>query len=249
MTDTHIIFAGQSEALGFENTGPAPYTPTARVQIWVDTNGDGVADAWNYMRPGGNTGTLANPNVWGAEVEIANRWLQEHAGDSTNLWIVKVAKGSTGLAADPTQVDWSPHSTGEMYATATTAINGAMHNLDGGPYAFSHYDVLDWMQGETDATDPVKAAAYGANVREFITDARAAWHVEDVAVGRISGVWGDPAPNLAVRVAQWGLDNGDSPMADVHTFKTMDFEKLPDGHFDAAGLTSLGDAFFDAWAI
>lgn len=32
--DTFILLAGQSEALGFENTGAAPYAPTARVQIW-----------------------------------------------------------------------------------------------------------------------------------------------------------------------------------------------------------------------
>ena len=61
MTDTAIIIAGDSNPLGYENNGPAPYTPTYKVQIWTDTNGDGVADAWNYMNPGVNTGTPNNP--------------------------------------------------------------------------------------------------------------------------------------------------------------------------------------------
>lgn len=251
MSDTHIILAGQSEALGYPNTGPAPYVPTARVQIWTDTNGDGTPDAWNYMRPGANTGTLANPNVWGAEVSIANDWLAEHANDTSNLWIVKqgAVKGEVGLAFDASHLDFSPHSVGEMYDSATSAINGARANLVGGPYAFEHYDVLDWMQGETDAEDPTKAAAYETNLREFITDAQRDWHVSDVSVGRISEVWGDVASNLEVRVAQWAVSSGSDPMPNVHSFKTIGFSHLADGHFDASGLLALGHSFFDSWSI
>lgn len=244
--DDHIILAGQSNALGFLNNGPAPYDPTWRVQIWSDTDGDGTPDAWNYMRPGVNTGTLANPAAWGAEVEIANRWLADHPDGV--LWIVKVAKGSTGLAEDPLALDWSPHSHGEMFDIATAAINAARHNLDGGGHAFAQWDVLDWMQGETDAQDAAKADAYGLNVREFITDARAGWAVEDVAVARITDTAGPYS--LAVRNAQWNLDNGDDPLADVHSFKTIGFAMAPDHlHYAPEGQIALGDAFFDAWLV
>lgn len=244
MTDAHVIIAGQSNAIAFGNNGAAPYAPTARVQIWTDTNGDGHGDAWHYMLPGTNTGTLANPTAWGPEVQLANDWLRDHA--TGNLWIVKEAKGSTGLAADSGALDWSPHSTGEMFDTATADINAARHNLDGSAYAFSAWDYADWMQGETDATDAAKAAAYGVNVREFITDARAAWSVTNFGVARITDSAALPY-SLDVRNAEWNLDNGVSPMAGVHTFKTIGYEMQADGeHYDAAGEVSLGDGFYAA---
>ena len=246
MSDAHVILAGQSNALGFGNTGPAPYTPTARVQIWADTNGDGVGDAWNYMRPGVNTGTVANPTAWGPEVGFANAWLAHNP--TGYLWLDKVTKGSTGLAQDGGQLDWSPASRGELFDQATASVHAAQANLAPTPYAFTSWDGLLWMQGETDATDPAKAAAYGANVRDFIAQARTAWNVWDVAVGRItdSPVLPDSAD---VRNAEWNLDNGDAPLAGVHTFKTIGMEMQADGlHYDAAGQAALGAAIYTGWA-
>lgn len=244
MSDLHVIFAGQSNMSGFGNYGPAPYTPTARVQIWVPTANNGHG-AWNYMLPGVNTGTASYPNTWASEVQFANDFLRAHPSDGSVLWIVKVAKGSTGLAQDPAEVDWSPHSAGEIFDTASAEIGAARHNLDGTPYAFAHWDILNWMQGETDAEVQWKADAYATNVREFIADARQAWGVEDVSVGRI----GDAEPfSQTVRNAEWNLDNGDAPVADVHTIKTIGLGFQPDGiHLDAAGQVSLGDAFFNSW--
>ena len=158
MADSRIILAGQSNALGYLNTGAAPYVPTPRVQIWADTNGDGVPDAWNYMNPGVNTGTPENPTVWGPEVGFANSWLATHP--TGNLWIVKIAKGSTGLAADPAQIDWSPSSSGEMYAQATAAIAAARANLAGSSYAFATWDGALWMRTTT-ATSPTFCMTLG----------------------------------------------------------------------------------------
>lgn len=240
MSDAHIIIAGQSNALGYLNTGPAPYVATARVQIWADTDGDGVGDAWNFMRPGANTGTRANPGVWGPEVEEANRWLSTHA--TGTLWIDKIAQGSTGLAQDPGQLDWSPHSSGEMFDRATASVHAAQANLVGTPYAFSHWDALDWMQGETDATDPEKAAAYGANLTDFVDHVRTEWAVDQVVVARITDTAG--AYNLQVREAEWAADQADAHLV---SFKTIGFEMQADHlHYDAAGQLALGGAFFDA---
>jgi len=243
VTDSHVIFAGQSNALGYGVTTAAPYTPTARVQIWADTNGDGVGDAWNYMLPGTNTGTPTNPTVWGPEVEFANRWLADHA--TGYLWIDKIAKGSTGLAQDATQLDWSPHSTGEMYDIATASIHAAHDNLIGSPYAFTNWDAIERMQGETDATDQTKADAYAANLAEFATDARTDWNAPEIVVGRITDTAG--TYNLTVRQAQWGDDQSDSQMV---SFKTIGFEMQSDNlHYDANGQISLGNAFYDAFAV
>lgn len=245
MTDTRIILAGQSNALGFLNNGPAPYQPTARVQIWADTNGDGVPDAWNYMLPGHNTGTLANPDVWGPEVGFANRWLASHPFGY--LWIVKSAKGSTGLAMNPGAgiLDWSPESSGELFATTTSIVVAAKANLAGGQYAFSAYDALLWMQGEQDATDQTAASAYLANLQDFITHVRASWFTNKVVIGRITDS-ANLAYNAAVRIAQWQafMDDAQAP-----SFKTIGFDMQPDLiHYSAPGHVKLGAAFYYAVA-
>jgi hypothetical protein len=248
MTDTYIILAGQSNALGFGNSGAAPYTPTARVQIWADTNNDGVGDAWNYMSPGTNTGTPMNPTVWGPEVQFANAWLANHA--TGNLWIDKIAKGSTGLANDShtgdAGLDWSPASTGEMYDIATASVHAAHDNLNGSSYAFGAWNGLLWMQGETDATDPTKAANYQTNLADFISHARTDWNVTPVVVGRITDSAALP-DSLAVRQGEFGVDQAD---AHVTSFKTIGFEMQADGeHYDANGHVSLGEGFYDNWLL
>jgi len=242
MTDSHIIVAGQSNALGYLNTAPAPYQATARVQIWTDTDHDGAGDAWNYMLPGVNTGTATNPTVWGPEVEIANRWLADHA--TGVLWIDKVTKGSTGLAHDATQLDWSPASSGEMFDQATASFDAARHNLDGSAYAFTRWDVAEWMQGETDATDQAKALAYGVNLADFLSHARAEWDVTQFVVGRISDSTALPY-NLDVRQAQWNVDQVDAGMV---SFKTIGLAMQPDT-IHVADQIGLGDGFFSAWAL
>jgi hypothetical protein len=240
VTDTHILLDGQSNALGFLNEGPAPYMPTPRVQIYA-LQADGVTYQWNYMLPGYNTGTPANPRCWGPEVQFANRWLQ--ANPSGNLWICKTAKGSTALAAG-VGVDWSPESTGEEYSIATTMINAARHNLDGSPYAFSQWDGVLWMQGEQDALTQATANAYQANLEDLITHARADWAVSRFVVGRITDSPNLPY-NLAVRQAQWAVP---LEMADVISFKTIGFAMREDLiHYSDVGHFQLGNAFYDAW--
>lgn len=242
MTDAHIIIAGQSNTLGYLNNGPAPYVPTARVQIWA-LQADG-SHQWNYMRPGpgGNTGTPANPDAWGPEVEIAKRWLADNP--TGNLWIVKDAKGSTGLAQDSGQLDWSPASTGEMFDHATAMIDAARANLDGSPYQFARWDAAMWMQGETDATDPAKAAAYSVNLTGFLAEARFEWDVTEVYAGRITDTPALP-DNFPVRVAQWDVDQADPHL---ETFKTIGLTMQPD-QIHYADHIGLGDKFYDAWVF
>lgn len=244
----YVILAGQSNALGFGNTGPAPYTPTVRVQIWTDTNADGIGDAWHYMNPGVNTGTLNNPTAWGPEVQIANAYLADHA--TGFLWINKnmeTVRGSTGLATDPGALDWSPSSAGEMFDFADHAADAARANLGGGPYAFSAYDALFWMQGETDAGDAADAAAYATNLAGFLAAARSDWMNDPagyVGIGRITDASSLPY-SLDVRQAQWQVDQVDTR---AESFKTIGFEMQADGvHYAAAGQLALGQAFYDNW--
>lgn len=242
MAENHVILAGQSNALGYLNNGPAPYRPTVRVQIWTDTNGDGVGDEWNYMLPGHNTGTLANPAAWGPEVQFANRWLS--ANPTGHLWITKVAKGSTGLAQHEGVVDWSPLSTGEMYDITTAAVTASRANLDGSEFSFSQWDAVLWMQGEQDATNLADAQAYQANLTAFIAAAREDWSVERFVLGRITDSVALPY-NSQVRQAQWAVPQED---ANVHSFKTIGFGMQPDHiHYSGVGHLALGNSLFYAY--
>ena len=132
-----------------------------------------------------------------------------------------------------------------MYAQATAAIAAARANLAGSSYAFATWDGALWMQGETDATDPVKAADYDRNLADFLHDARTDWNVANFVVGRI----GDGAAlpySLYVRDAEWSDDQTDPAMV---SFKTIGFPLQPDGlHYDADGQLMLGASFYSAWA-
>lgn len=230
-----ILLAGQSNALGFGNTDPAPYIPTARVQIWTDTDGDGMGDAFNYMLPGHNTGTASQPHAWGPEVGFAQAWLE--ANPDGVLWLGKVAKGSTGLAEDAGALDWSPGSAGELFDQAAFVSWQMRSNLGVG-----HLDGVAWMQGETDAYDPAKAAGYAVNLRDFVAEAREEWAVTEFALGRISHT---PTHSEAVRVAQWLVDQEDDHVA---SFKTIGYGMQADGlHYDASAHLAIGRGMFDAF--
>ncbi|MET0274611.1 MAG: sialate O-acetylesterase [Phenylobacterium sp.] len=239
MSEDQVIFAGQSNALGFGNTGPAPYTPTAQVQIWTDTNGDGTPDAWNYMNPGVNTGTFANPTVWGPEVEFANEWLADNP--TGHLWIVKVTKGETALQEN-SGLDWAPTSPStEMFGIATATIDAARNNLNGSPYAFSQWDAAFWMQGETDAGTYQWAHDYVTNIANFIPAAKAAWDVGKFALGQIGTQGADWA---WVRYGQAVAPDDAAPV------DTVNFGRSDGVHLNAAGQVALGDGFysiFDSW--
>lgn len=240
MTDSRIIIAGDSNPLGWMNNGPAPYAVTVRVQIWADTNADGIGDAWNYMNPGVNTGTLNNPQAWGAEVQIANRWLADNADGY--LWIVKGTETVKGGATAADSFD--PH-TGPMFASTTHAVNAAMHNLDGSQFEFDHYDAAFIGLGENDAANPDMAPHYLADITEINAAARDAWHVTKLVEYRITEGAGTAADNLAVRQAQYQADMADPNLV---TFKTIGFGVLADRvHYDAAGHVALGNASYDAW--
>jgi hypothetical protein len=250
MTATRIIIAGQSNALGYLNTGPAPYVPDARVQIWCDTNADGVPDAWNFMNPGANTGTLANPNVWGPEVEFANQWKSKNVGSNDSLWIVKegCVKGSTYLQEETANgvLDWSPESTNELFATAHATVLAAMANVAGNPAeAFTAYDALLWMQGEQDATDQTAADNYNVNLRDFLSHVRdptVGWAVNKVLIARIAAPL--TAYHDTVRLAQWAVSFDD--LANSPGFATKDLPLRNDSlHYTDQGHILLGRRFWN----
>ena len=119
-----VIFAGQSNALGFGMDGstlPGGYgKPDPLTLIWSERS-----QAYEVMQPGVNTGTANTPSAWAAEVAFARAFRQ--ANPREPLYIVKSARGSTGLAPDPQRLDWSPASPGEMF----DATSGQVYTTPG----------------------------------------------------------------------------------------------------------------------
>jgi len=144
-----IALIGQSNAGGFTNNGPAPYTPTAQVQILV-------GDQFETMTPGVNTGIPNSPLMWGPEVGIAIEWTQN---SSEILYIVKATRGETGLAADPDKTDWSPLSQDETFSRSLEKVSVA-EGLSG--LSLSHTFIV---QGEADAMNEAGANSYATNLQ------------------------------------------------------------------------------------
>lgn len=225
------MVAGQSNALGY-TLGPAdlpPHlrTPPKNVWIW-----DPARRAFAPLEAGANTGSPNNPRAWGPEAQFAWRWRE---ASCARLYVVKHARGETGLAADPAQKDWSPASRGELWDAATAELAGARKAAP----AAGVRAVL-WMQGETDAAVPAKAAAYQANLTAFVRDVRSRWGGQTIAIAQIDrrgGGWNQ------VRGAQATI----AAAADIALVDTDAFPRQPDGvHLTAKAQVQLGDAFFEA---
>jgi hypothetical protein len=229
-----VVVAGQSNALGYGLSGgdlPPGVAPDPQVRIW-----DGARFA--VMAPGRNTGSPNYPASWGPETGFARAWRAAHP-DRT-LYVVKYARGSTPLAASPGR-DWAPASRElfEETAGAVTAARAALEHQGLEPRVAA---VL-WMQGEADAVDPAKAAAYRANLTDLLVAIRRRWAEPDtpVVVGLI--------PHFGARAAQVRAAQAEVDAADPRTV-TVDALGLPmqpDGlHIAAAGQLRLGEAMAQA---
>jgi len=226
-----VLFIGQSNMDGYGNTGPAPYTPNERVQIWVGRR-------FETMRPGVNTGGGSGQPAWGPEVEFATRWLADHPEGVLRLG--KISAGQTGLAQDPADPDWSPDSAREMFHFARITVRHMQAETGA-----QRLDVL-MMQGETDAADATKASAYEQNLRDFVARARSEFLPGAEPTRFVLGQVRDAAPYAAlVRSAQAAVDRDD---ADVLSVDTRDFTTHDGVHFDAPAQRRLGAAFYAAWS-
>lgn len=244
MSDAYVVFAGQSNMNPPGNPSLPAYSLTSRVQIWTDTNGDGHGDAWNYLQPGVNTGTPGIPGGYGPEIQFAKDWLA--ANPTGILWIEKIdsVKGETALAGN-SGLDWAPSSAGEMFDRATTGIDAARVALNGSPYAFTHWNAVFWDQGQTDAYNAGWAFDYQTNFPAFVTQAKAAWDVDQFFFAQTHAI---PGTDWAwVRYGQ-AVTNVINP---GHMVDSLGYDRQSDGvHLSATGLAQEGHGFyslFDAW--
>lgn len=231
MPDQNVVVWGQSNVITYLNSGPAPYTPSDRVQILDIATGQ-----LEGLDPGVNAGTANNPADWGPIVQYANEWLSENP--TGTLRFAEIAHGSTPLAQDPNGLDWSPASTGELYDQLKAAA-AQLVALTGHPI-----DVVLGMQGEQDATAAASATAYQANELDLIAHMRADFASVGTAFvfGRI-----DEATGLAdvetVRAAQDAVANADGMVFSVNTDAyPLRADNL---HFDEPGVVQLGHDMYE----
>jgi hypothetical protein len=242
-TASLIVVAGQSNALGY-TLGPADLPPhlrrpIAKVQIW-----DPARQAFAPLQPAVNTGSPANPGVWGPEAQLAFRWSQDHAcGD---LRIVKYARGETGLAASPRGRDWSPSSRDEVWDKATSELDAAKAALKAQGLSVQVGAVF-WMQGETDAQDAAKALAYRQNLTDLVMRIRARWGDDEtkIYIGQIDRPPGSTGWEK-VRQAQAAV------AASVPGVRLIDTDPFPrqaadKTHLTGQGQVQLGDGFYDQY--
>lgn len=182
----------------------------------------------------------------GPELAFAAAFRTAHPDDT--LLIVKQASGTTGLAKDAAAADWSPESRRELFDFMALTLGRAQRGYaawTGQPEP--KVSAVVWMQGEEDARDAAKAAAYEQNLTAFLAETREIWmHDPDgkVIAGRIGESPLLPH-NADVRLAQWRVDQADPNFA---TFPTKDFAMQPDGlHYAADGYVEIGRMAFRLW--
>lgn len=243
---THVLmplFRGQSNAQGFGSSvglagsqiNPVHWSaPDARIQIW---NGS----AFETYQPYVNSDPISGNACWGAEAEFAYRYLQ--ANPTKTVYLVKYAVGSTGLAADVGAQDWNVATVSELYANSVAYANNAKAwLLARGKIA----DIVEcWTQGEEDATDNTKAAAYSTNLTNFISSSRAAIGYSRFILARIRSEITGSHPGLAVvRAAQETVMSADQNVEMVSEDAMLSEDGI---HLRTTELDNLGGLYWDVY--
>jgi len=150
-----FILAGQSNAIGNgSNASSYPYTQEvdAKIQFyWVEPGLGSSGGEWTTLR--------AQPGIYpkghfGPEVSLAHT---AYAAGLQRIAVFKFAKGSTSLSSD-----WRPGDSSGLFETLSHEMARALEGLrKSGPLKA---ECFVWIQGESDAENQEKAAAYGRNL-------------------------------------------------------------------------------------
>ena len=241
-----FLLGGQSNMAGTGTAAglPAPYNvPQSDVRFWNygpesqpdPTNGinmPGVGDGWVDLE--GGYGHFITD--FGPEVSFGYTLNNMFPGD--DIYLVKHGLTSQNLA-----VYWNPDGTGGVYNRFKARVDGAMANLTAAGLSPTIAGMI-WMQGESDAMVPAYAAAYQANLTNFINTVRSDFHTPDMpfVVGRITICehWGTPSDNLLVRAAQ---ETVPGVVGNASWIDTDDLQLAYAGHYGTQGQVDLGIRF------
>jgi len=234
-----IIIDGQSNAEGVSYVDDLielyNYTNTD-VKIWADGE-------WQSLTPGvnlwGYATNSANPPVistdrFGVEVSMAHLL----KASKNNYYIIKVGRGSTGLAYDETEVDFSENSTNEKHDDLVSTSNAALTALSA---VDPNYKIVAYVfiQGEQDALSEDKANDYATNLNNKFNAVESEFtgHNINFIIPKIPS-WSARTYKNTIRAAQ---DSVEASRDDVVVISTDSLTHLDDNiHYDDQGYYDLG---------
>ena len=184
-------------------------------------------EAWQALEPGYGV----DRDHFGPELGLA-RALRAQWPDRP-LGFIKVAEGGTGL-----HDRWRPG--GDLFERLVQQVNTGLERLDGPTEVVG----LVWMQGESDASNPQSANAYGGLWTQFIRQVRMELDLPALPITagliRPNALW--PAADIVrEQTAQIASANGN-----VQTVETADLsvhEPQDPAHFDTQSTLTLGRRF------
>jgi hypothetical protein len=193
-----------------------------------------VGTTWGFLRP--PTVTISGTgNGFGPEISLGQHLVLSGTYDLVAQ--VKYAVAGTDLAGA-----WIPAPQAFLYGTLLTRVRTATTALQTlCPNRQVFLAGFFWMQGESDAGDPNKAAAYATNLTYFIGRVRADLHspLLPVFVGRIRAGHFPYADLVRQGEAEVAAN-----VADVRLVDTDALPLAPDAiHYTSAGTVTLGDDF------
>lgn len=218
-----FLLAGQSNMRGMGNPADlkTPYTESpAGVNIWE-------GNSWVPL--------VAKGKNFGPEIAFGHGMAKQMP--DVEIRLVKSAVSGSNL-----HTQWSP-PTGNCYIGFIKTAQAALADLDANKVPYEIAGML-WLQGESDATSP-KRTDYEKNLTQFIAHMRDTFKTPGMPfiIARVKEYYGGKAGAKFVRDAQMKIGEMDKNAA---CFDTDDCEMHNVGHYNSAGLITIGTRFAEA---
>ncbi|YCM46877.1 sialate O-acetylesterase (plasmid) [Verrucomicrobiaceae bacterium 227] len=237
---------GQSNADGRGNPNGLPTSPVnfqqpqSDVAFFFHTQGSAHAldSTLTTLRPG-----MSETNGFGPEITFG-RDLADSFADTptTSVAIIKYANGGTNLHSQwKAGGDASTTGDGAEYVTFQNTVTAGLAAITAAnPGDTITIAGMIWHQGESDNSSSTTAAAYEANLTNFLADVRATYGADlPIVIGEIAVNGGD-SNTQTIRTAQATVAaaNPLNGFLDVDSFNMQDAL-----HFSPTGQMSLGSGF------
>lgn len=161
-----VVLFGQSNAEGATSLQYLPgelRDAHPQLRVWND-----AAVAWQPLAAGVNNMLVPGMPTVGPEIGLT----QAMGADTQPLWLVKCAVWASSLGPTPGPLnEWGPQA-GELYPEMLRRIDAACVGV-AALGLVPRVRLVAMMQGESDALDPLLAAAYATNLQHLLTQLRA----------------------------------------------------------------------------
>jgi hypothetical protein len=237
-----LLVIGQSNAVGFQTDQTTSYVTDTNVMSW-----DQAAGIFKTYVPGTYTGmdTKVADTHWAAELTYAQNY--RTAYPTKKLAIVKVPAQGTQLATGGGQ-DWAVTSTNELYDYAAASMVAAKAALVSAGYTPT-LRIVYWNQGESDASDPTRAANYQTNLAALIAgvrDANGSFKLGATAKFAMSRLQTGGTDVNTVRAAQEAIIQADTGGPQVLIDQDGLTKEVDGVHFTKASQITLGNSLWAA---